>query len=247
MNDEQLLRYSRHLLLPQLDVAGQEAICAASVLIVGLGGLGSPVALYLAASGVGELLVCDDDQVEVPNLQRQIIHAQTRLGANKAQSAAAALAALNPEINITSLPRRLDDAELRALLPRVTVVADCSDNLATRLQLNALCREFKVPLVSAAAIRFEGQLTVFDFRRDDSPCYRCLHPHLQPQDLSCSQNGIFSPVVGVVGSMQALEVLKLVAGIGQPLVGRLAVFDGLSARWQMLKFKKNPSCEHCAN
>ncbi|HCS29293.1 MAG TPA: molybdopterin-synthase adenylyltransferase MoeB [Spongiibacteraceae bacterium] len=246
MQDEQLLRYSRHILLPGLDVDGQERLLAASVLIVGLGGLGSPVALYLAAAGVGRLTLADDDMVELSNLQRQIAHRSEDIGSSKVASARDACLALNPDTVITTIDQRLEGAALASVVAAVDLVVDCSDNFATRFALNAACVEAAKPLVSGAAIRSEGQLSVFDSRQDDSPCYRCLYsPDDDGQQLNCSEAGVLAPVVGVIGSMQALETVKLLSGFGEPLTGRLLLLDGATMDIRTLKLAKDPACPVC--
>lgn len=245
MNDQELLRYSRHILLPQVDVEGQEKLLSARVLIIGLGGLGSPVALYLAASGVGTLVLVDDDTVDESNLQRQIIHTEKTVGQPKVASARSLLAEINSATRIETLSCRLDGEALVEQVTMATVVIDCSDNFTTRRLINRTCQAAGTPLVSGAAIRLEGQLSVFDFRDSESPCYECLYQLNGEEDLTCSQNGVLSPVVGIVGTSQALEALKLIAGFGRPLVGELGLFDGAANRWRYLKFKKNSACECC--
>lgn len=245
MNDEQLLRYSRHLMLGGFDVAGQEALLAARVLIVGLGGLGSPAAMYLAASGVGHLLLADDDVVELSNLQRQIAHATTRIGQGKAASARSTLLALNPTIQVDILETRLAAEALAEAVAGCSAVLDCTDNFRTRFALNAACRQHGVPLVSGAAIRTEAQLTVFDPRDPASPCYHCLYQEDSELDLSCSENGVLAPLVGMVGSMQALECIKLLTGFGQPLVGRLLLIDAAGMQLRTLGLRRNPACALC--
>lgn len=245
LNDEQLLRYSRQILLPAFDVAGQVALLQAKVLILGLGGLGSPAALYLASAGVGELHLADDDRVDVSNLQRQIIHPQAELGQPKVLSAAKRLRAINPDIRLNTLHQRLEGQALTDAVAAVDCVLDCSDTFATRHALNRACVHTKTPLISGAAIRFEGQISCFNPRIATSPCYACLYPETPDEALSCSQNGILAPVVGVVGSYQALEAIKLLAGIGAPLVGRLQVFDGLAGQWRAFKVPKDAGCRVC--
>lgn len=245
MKDAELLRYSRHILLPQIDIAGQEKIIRARVLVVGLGGLGSPVAMYLAAAGVGKIYLCDDDIVEESNLQRQIMHNQGALGLNKAVSAQRTLEALNSGVCLEALAERMSDTLLIRLLPELDMVVDCCDNFATRALLNGACRRANVPLVSGAAIGFEGQLSVFNYA-EGSPCYACLYSLLGEEQRRCTEAGIFSPVVGVIGSTQALEALKILAGIGSSLVGKLALFDGLSGKWHYLALPKDPSCKVCS-
>ena len=245
MNDDALLRYSRQIMLPELDVAGQERLLAASVLVTGLGGLGSPTALYLAAAGIGRLLLTDDDQVDVSNLQRQILHGEADIGRAKTESAVDRIHALDPRTRCETFPERLDADALAGLVARSTVVVDATDNLATRYMLNRACLDARVPLVSAAAIRFEAQLSTFDPRRDDSPCYRCLWPEETDEALNCAENGVIAPLVGVVGSLQALEVVKLVTGIGEPLVGRVLAYDALGTRFDSFRLKRRPDCPDC--
>ena len=247
MNDADLLRYSRHLLLPELDVAGQQKLLDARVLIVGLGGLGSPAAMYLAASGVGSLLLADDDVVELSNLQRQIIHDTASIGQSKPASAAAAIRRLNPNVHTTPLEARLDEDALRSLLPGLSLVLDCCDNLTSRHAINRACMAASVPLVSAAALGWEGQLAVFDPRDASSPCYRCLYPDQETAEQgSCATNGVAAPVVGVIGVMQALQALKLIVGIGDGLVGELLVFDALALEWHRLRVRRDVDCPVCS-
>ncbi len=246
MNDSQLLRYSRQILLPQVDIEGQQRLLDSRALIVGLGGLGSPVALYLAAAGVGHLTINDDDQVDLSNLQRQIIHATPDISLRKTDSATRSLSALNPDSAVTTLPHRLDETELYDIVGRVDVVLDCSDNFTTRFMLNRVCVRQAKPLVSAAVIRFDGQLTVFDPRRPDSPCYNCLYPDQAERAESCARNGVMAPLPGILGSMQAMEAIKLLLGIGTSPVGRLLLFDALHCEWRELRFRKDPACPTCA-
>ncbi|MEY4193872.1 MAG: molybdopterin-synthase adenylyltransferase MoeB [Pseudomonadota bacterium] len=246
MNDSQLLRYSRQILLPQVDIEGQQRLLDSRALIVGLGGLGSPVALYLAAAGVGHLMINDDDQVDLSNLQRQIIHATPDISLRKTDSAARSLSALNPDSAVTALPHRLDETELYDIVGLVDVVLDCSDNFTTRFMLNRVCVRQAKPLVSAAVIRFDGQLTVFDPRRPDSPCYNCLYPDQAERAESCARNGVMAPLPGILGSMQAMESIKLLLGIGTSPVGRLLLFDALHCEWRELRFRKDPACPTCA-
>lgn len=246
MNDNQLLRYSRQIMLQDVDIDGQEKLLNARVLIVGLGGLGSPVAMYLAAAGVGHLVLADFDTVDLSNLQRQIAHTTDRVEQNKAQSAAQTLRALNPDVKITCIETRLDAEMLRAQVSKVTVVMDCTDNFATRFAINAACVAAKVPLVSGAAIRLEGQVAVFDARAEHSPCYRCLYEESE-EDLTCAANGVLSPLVGIIGSMQALEAIKLIAGFGENLVGRLLLFDARYSQWRELKLPKDKKCPVCSS
>ena len=245
MNDEQLLRYSRHLMLNGFDVAGQEALLAARVLIVGLGGLGSPAAMYLAAAGVGNLVLADNDVVELSNLQRQIAHKTASIGRNKVESARHTLLELNPGIRVETVTGRLEGAALEQLVAGCTAVLDCSDNFSTRFALNAACHHHRVPLVSGAAIRTEAQLSVFDPRDPAAPCYRCLYQDGVDTDLSCSESGVMAPLVGIVGSMQALECIKVLSGFGQPLVGRLLLIDAATLQIRTLVLQKNPDCPVC--
>ena len=222
MNDNQLLRYSRHILLPQIEYAGQEKLTKSHALIVGAGGLGSPVALYLAASGVGKFTICDFDNVDLTNLQRQIIHTTQSVGINKAVSAQQTIYEINPEINVQTVQQKSSEAEFTKLAVEADVVIDCSDNFATRYALNRVCLQLKKPLVSGAAINFEGQITVFDFRNEASPCYHCLFPDTgENADTRCANNGVFAPLVGMIGTTQAAEALKLIMNIGESLQGRL--------------------------
>ncbi len=246
LNDDQLLRYSRQIMLPEVDLEGQEKLLAAKVLVLGLGGLGSPVAMYLAAAGVGNLALADFDTVDLSNLQRQIVHTQARIGVNKAESAAQTLRALNPEVHIECIAHLLDADSLDALVQDMTLVVDCTDNFATRFALNAACAKAKVPLVSGAAIRLEGQVAVFDFRQQDAPCYRCLYEESE-EDLTCAANGVLAPLVGVIGSMQALEAIKLIVGFGASLAGKLLVFDARYSQWRELRLSRDPECPVCAN
>lgn len=245
MNDEQLLRYSRHLMLTGFDVAGQESLLAARVLIVGLGGLGSPAAMYLAAAGVGTLVLADDDVVDLSNLQRQIVHRTASIGRSKVASARQTLLELNPGVKVETLETRLEGAALQALVASCAVVLDCTDNFRTRFALNEACWQARVPLVSGAAIRAEAQLTVFDARTAGSPCYRCLYQEGVDGDLRCAENGVLAPLVGMVGSMQALECIKLLSGFGRTLVGKLLLIDAQSMQLRTLTLQKNPACPVC--
>lgn len=247
MRDEQLLRYSRHILLPDMDVAGQEALLRARVLVVGLGGLGSPVALYLAAAGVGQLVLVDDDLVELSNLQRQIAHRTEDVGHSKAQSARAAALALNPDIDIEAVTCRLQGEALVAAVADVDLVVDCSDNFSTRFALNAACFDARKPLVSGAAIRSEGQLSVFDANAADSGCYRCLYsPDADDGQLNCAQAGVLAPIVGVIGSLQALEAIKWLSGYGETLTGRLLLLDGATMAINTIRLRRDPACPVCS-
>ncbi|MCO6059865.1 molybdopterin-synthase adenylyltransferase MoeB [Pseudomonas sp. MOB-449] len=245
LSDQELLRYSRQILLPQIDVDGQLRLKQGRVLIVGLGGLGSPVALYLAAAGLGELHLADFDTVDLTNLQRQIVHDSNSIGMGKVDSAMARLAALNPDVRLVPYTRALDEDSLAAAVAAVDLVLDCTDNFGTREAVNAACVATGKPLVSGAAIRLEGQLSVFDPRRDDSPCYHCLYGHGSEAELTCSEAGVVGPLVGLVGSLQALEALKLIAGFGEPMVGRLLLVDALGSRFRELRVKRDPACEVC--
>lgn len=246
MQDNLLLRYSRHIMLPQIEYAGQETLTQSHALIIGAGGLGAPVALYLAAAGVGTLTICDFDQVELTNLQRQIIHTTSAVGQNKALSAQATIAQLNPEVKVNTVLQRMSEPDALASISAADVVIDCSDNFATRYLLNRLCFKAKTPLVSGAAIRFEGQLSVFDFRHDESPCYHCLYPDVgDDQELRCADNGVFSPLVGIIGAAQAAEAIKVLLSIGQTMQGRLLLLDALSAEWRTIKLSKDPACQVC--
>lgn len=245
LSDEELLRYSRQILLPQIDVDGQLRLKQGRVLIVGLGGLGSPVALYLAAAGVGELRLADFDSVDLTNLQRQVIHDSASVGVLKVESAMTRLAALNPGVRLVPITRALDEDSLASAVAQVDVVLDCTDNFGTREAVNAACMAAGKPLVSGAAIRLDGQLSVFDPRRDDSPCYHCLYGHGSEAELTCSEAGVVGPLVGLVGSLQALEALKLLAGFGEPMVGRLLLVDALGTRFRELRVKRDPACSVC--
>lgn len=247
MNDNQLLRYSRHILLPQIEYDGQEKLTQSHVLIVGAGGLGSPVAMYLAASGVGTLTICDFDAVDLTNLQRQIIHTTQSVGINKAVSAQQAIFELNPEVTVQTVQTKSTEAEMATLVAQADVVVDCSDNFATRYALNRLCFQHKTPLVSGAAIRFEGQISVFDFRNETTPCYHCLYPDVgSDQEMRCADNGVFAPLVGMIGTAQAAEVLKLILNVGETLQGRLLLLDALTAEWRTIKLARDPKCTVCS-
>ena len=246
MNDDQLLRYSRHILLDDVGIEGQQHLIDSHVLVVGAGGLGSPVALYLAASGVGHITIADHDVVDLTNLQRQIAHTTARVGHPKVESASQAMLALNPEVRVTALAHKLDAVQLEALAPTVTVVVDCCDNFETRQVVNAACVKHKVPLVSGAAIRMDGQLTVYDARDDTSPCYACIFPPNQaPEEVRCSTMGVLAPLVGVIGTMQAMETVKLITGMGSRLTGRLQMLDGRGMEWNEVRLQRNPSCPVC--
>ena len=245
MNDEQLLRYSRQLMLPGVDVAGQEKLLAARVLVLGLGGLGCPAAMYLVAAGVGHLTLVDHDTVDLTNLQRQIAHTTASVGRFKVDSARDTLLALNPTITIETVAARLEGELLADLVKRHDAVLDCTDNFAIRFALNAACVAARVPLVSAAAIRLEAQISVFDPRQPDSPCYRCLYEEGTEADQSCAHNGVLAPLVGIVGSLQALECLKLLIGFGTSLSSRLLLQDAARLEWREMRLRKNPDCPVC--
>jgi adenylyltransferase/sulfurtransferase len=245
MNDEQLQRYSRQILLPQIGLEGQQKLLDSRVLIVGLGGLGSPLAMYLAAAGVGHLVIADYDKVDLSNLQRQIIHRTSDVGRNKTDSACDALLALNPGTQVTAINERLTPGRLAAEIFQADVVADASDNFATRFALNAACVQTKKPLVSGAAIRMEGQAAVFDLRRDDSPCYRCLYRDEPGEEEGCAQLGVLAPLVGIIGALQAVEVIKLLLNIGVTLTGRLLLLDASTMEWRGVKLSKDPDCPVC--
>src|SRR3989338_2544154 len=256
MDDHQLLRYSRHILLPEIGIEGQQRLLDARVLIIGLGGLGSPAALYLAASGVGQLTLCDHDTVDFSNLQRQIIHRTASVGQPKVASAQATLRDINPEVECIALPVRADEAQLRELVAQADVVLDCSDNFTTRYAVNRVCMELRKPLVSGAAIQFDGQVSVFDFRRadnradafeqTDAPCYNCLFPEDSlAAELRCATTGVFAPLVGIIGSLQAAETLKLLMGIERGLSGKLLTVNALDMHIMRSSLSKDPACHAC--
>ena len=245
MDDKQLLRYSRHILLPQVGVDGQQKLLDAHVLVIGLGGLGSPVAMYLAASGVGHLVIVDHDRVELSNLQRQIVHTTDSIGMDKVASAKAALRQLNPDIRITTFNKTLESDELAQQVKLADAVVDASDNFATRFGLNRLCVEYKKPLVSGAVIRLEGQVTTFRADQPGSACYRCLYQDMDEIAESCSETGVLAPVAGIIGSIQATEIIKVLTGVGQTLNGRLLVLDARTMDWREMKLRKDPSCPVC--
>ena len=246
MNDEQLLRYSRQILLPTFGIEGQEKLLNSHVLIMGLGGLGSPVAMYLAAAGIGEITLVDFDKVELSNLQRQIIHSTSRLNQSKVESAAETIQQLNPLIKTTCINKRLEEKELKDLLSDIDLVVDATDNFTTRFMINRACFYTSTPLVSGAAIRMEGQVSVFNFKDTESPCYRCLYDEQGEEDTSCSENGVMAPMVGIIGSIQAMEAIKLLADYGETLTGKLLITDALFQDWRSMKFKKDPACPVCS-
>ena len=247
MTDDQLLRYSRHILLDEIGIEGQQRLLASHALVIGAGGLGSPAALYLAASGVGHITLVDDDDVDLTNLQRQILHATARIGQPKVDSGRAALLEMNPGIAVTALRERAAGSRLDTLVRACSVVLDCSDNFATRHAVNRACMAAKVPLVSGAALRFDGQISVFDARDAASPCYACLFPEDGGfEDVACASMGVFAPLVGVIGAMQAGEALKLLIGIAPSLAGRLLLLDGRSMAWTSIGVARDPGCPLCA-
>jgi len=248
MDDDDLLRYSRHILLEEFGIDGQARVSAGHALVIGAGGLGSPVVLYLSGAGVGRITLVDDDEVDLTNLQRQIAHTAARVGQAKVQSAAAAIADINPTLDVRTHLRRADEQLLDDLVPQADVVIDCCDNFATRQLVNKACVQHGKPLVAGAAIRFDGQLSVYDTRDAASPCYACLFPpDAHFEETRCAVLGVFAPVVGTIGVLQAGEALKLLAGIGEPLVGRLLMFDGRSASFDTLRVARDPACPVCGH
>ncbi len=248
MEDQQLLRYARHILLDEFGVEAQERILASRILVVGAGGLGSPVVAYLAASGVGSIILVDDDQVELSNLQRQIAHTTDRLGWDKVESAKLHIEQLNPEVKVTPVVQRLDEAGLMHWVQQVDLVLDCCDNFATRHAINRACVALRKPLVSGAAIRFSGQVSTYDLRQPEAPCYHCLFPEADDvEELRCATTGVLSPLLGMVGSAQAVEALKLLGGFGEPLVGRLLSVDAFNMNWHTVRFRKDPACPVCSS
>ena len=247
MDDQQLLRYSRQILLPQIGVEGQQQLLDARVLIVGAGGLGSAAALYLASAGVGHITIADDDEVDLSNLQRQILHQSKDIGRPKVDSAQDTLAELNPDIHITPVHTRVSDEQLEGLVRQADLVIDASDNFSTRFAINEACVANRTALVSGAAIRMEGQVSVYLPQRADSPCYRCLYKEAEEPDQTCTDNGVLAPIVGVIGSVQALEAIKVLLDLGEPLCGRLLIFDGLYHEWRSLKLNRDPACPVCGH
>ena len=247
MIDEQLLRYSRQIMLPQIDLDGQQRLLDSQVLIIGMGGLGSPVALYLAACGVGEIIIVDDDRVDLTNLQRQIVHTTDDIGKLKVDSAAETIRAINPDVKISVISERISGEILQDKVQNADIVVDATDNLASRSEINRQCFRMRTPLVSASAIRWEGQLTVFDSRQQESPCYQCLYGGMGEVGQSCSENGVMGPVVGMLGCMQANEVVKLLTGAGTSLVGRVLMLDALNMNWQTIRLKRDPACSVCSS
>lgn len=245
MDDQQLLRYSRQILLPQVDIEGQRKLLNSQVLVVGVGGLGSPVALYLAGAGIGRLTLADPDQVELSNLQRQILYDGESIGLPKVESARRRLLALNPEVEVQAITDRLEGEELVAAVAQADVVVDGSDNFVTRFALNIACVRAGRPLVSGAAIRMEGQVAVFDSRRPDGACYHCLFGEGEESEETCSQTGVIAPLLGIIGSIQAMETLKLLLGIGESLHGRLLLLDAMRMRWREVRIHRDPGCPIC--
>jgi molybdopterin/thiamine biosynthesis adenylyltransferase len=246
MNDEQLLRYSRHVLLEDIDVAGQEKLLTAHTLVIGAGGLGSAAAPYLAAAGVGKITLVDHDQVELTNLQRQIMHTQESIGQNKAASGKSFLQRLNPGVVVDTIEAKADDSLLDQLLPTVNIVLDCTDNFATRHMINRLCVKHQVPLVSGSALRFDGQISVFDSRNKTSPCYACIFsPEEQFEEVSCASMGIFSPLVGIIGAMQAAQALQVLIEFGEPLVGRMLLWNARNTQIDEIRISRNTGCLVC--
>lgn len=248
MNDDQLLRYSRHILLPQIGIRGQEKLIKSRALIIGLGGLGSPAAMYLAASGIGELIICDNDNVDLTNLQRQTIHKTESIGTPKVQSATRELSKINPDVNIVSVQEYVNEKKLQKLITEVDIVIDTSDNFTTRHAINQVCVIHKKPLISGAVIRFNGQITVFNLSKSNSPCYHCLFPKCgDNEDMRCAVMGVLSPLAGVIGCIQATEAIKILLNIGKTLNGRLILLDGLTMEWRSVKLNKDPACSICSD
>jgi len=245
LNDEELLRYSRQILMPTFDISGQTRLKSARVLVVGAGGLGCPVALYLGAAGVGHMTLVDNDQIEIANLQRQIAFEQADLGESKAEHLADRVRRINPDVSVTTLTERLEGDELQRQVNSATLVIDCTDNFNTRFALNRACVAARVPLVSGAAIRGEGQLSVYDVRDNSSPCYHCLYPEQGNEDLTCSEAGVIGPLVGMIGASQAMEAIKVVTGVGKPLIGRLLILDAWQMEWREMKLTRDPGCPVC--
>jgi adenylyltransferase/sulfurtransferase len=246
MNQNHRDRYARQIRLAQIGEQGQQKILDASALIIGMGGLGSPAAMYLAASGIGKLVISDYDMVEVSNLQRQIIHADKSIGENKVDSAKVTIKALNPECEVETIAYQLDEDELKSTVERIDIVLDCSDNFPTRFEVNRNCVETETPLVSGAAIRLEGQIMNYQ-PNVQGPCYQCLYTQVYENAETCEMEGVLGPVVGVIGTMQALQTLLILTGQGEPMIGRLLLFDAVSMEWQGVKLPKNPHCPVCGD
>ena len=245
MNDTQLLRYSRQIMLPQCDIEGQQKLLAAKVLIVGAGGLGSPAAMYLAASGIGNITIYDNDVVDLSNLQRQIAHHTPDIGIDKVISTQQTLNKLNPDVKVIAVKQKLLGETLALAVEKADVVLDCSDNFSTRFAINKACVKYQTALVSGAAIRFEGQVSVFTPGQNNSPCYNCLYNSDGEELQNCATNGVIAPITGIIGSIQALETIKLILGTGELLTGRLLLLDGLTMEWRTMKLRKNPACQTC--
>ncbi|MBU64337.1 MAG: molybdopterin biosynthesis protein MoeB [Cupriavidus sp.] len=246
MNDDQLLRYSRHILLDEIGIEGQERLLAGRVLVVGAGGLGAAAMPYLASAGVGHLTIVDDDDVDLTNLQRQILHTTANVGRPKVESAKEGLLRINPDIDVELVSQRVGDAELDGLVAGADVVLDCCDNFATRQAVNRACLKHRKPLVSGAALRFDGQVSVYDLRQTDAPCYGCLFPPSEPApEAACATMGVFAPLVGMVGTVQAAEALKVLAGVGQTLSGRLLMVNAMTMEWTTMRLARTPDCEVC--
>ena len=246
MIDDQLLRYSRHILLDEIGIEGQQQLLASHVLVVGAGGLGCPVALYLGSAGVGTITIADDDRVDATNLQRQIAHSIGRVGMLKVDSIQQAVAAINPDVKVIPIAQRVDDPLLDVLVPQADIVLDCTDNFATRHAINRACVRHRKPLVSGAAMRFDGQIAVYDSRVATSPCYACVFPETdRVSETDCATMGVFAPLVGVVGTVQAVEALKLLCKVGQPLTGRLLMLDGKYLQWSQMDLTRSESCSVC--
>ena len=247
MKDNQLLRYSRHILLPEIEYAGQEKLLNSHCLVVGAGGLGSPTSIYLASSGIGKITICDFDDVDISNLQRQILHSDQSIGKNKALSAAQFLNKVNPEIIITPIAKKLNIDAMAGIAKDADVIIDCSDNFETRYALNKIAFDLKKPLVSGAAIKFDGQISVFDFRKMNSPCYECIFPDINTEEeLRCADYGVFSPIVGIIGSTQAAEAIKIILDVGNSLMGRLLLLDAKDMTWKTIKIAKDKRCRVCS-
>jgi len=247
MKDNQLLRYSRHILLPEIEYSGQEILLNSHCLIIGAGGLGSPASIYLASSGIGKITICDFDDVDISNLQRQILHSDQSIGMNKAISGSKFLNKVNPEIVITPITKKLNIDEMKDIAKEVDVVIDCSDNFETRYALNKIAFYLKKPLISGAAIKFDGQVSVFDFRKMQSPCYECLFPDSNNEiELRCADHGVFSPLVGIIGSTQAAEAIKIILNVGNSLMSRLLLLDAKNMTWKTIKILKDEGCKVCS-
>lgn len=247
MNDQQLLRYSRQIMLPQVDIEGQQKLLSAKVLIIGAGGLGSPASIYLAAAGIGQITIYDDDEVDLSNLQRQIAHHTTDIGTDKVISTQRTLKNINPDVKVIAVKQRLEGETLNKEVQNADIVLDCCDNFSTRFAVNTACVKYKTPLVSGAAIRFEGQVSIFTADGSNSPCYNCLYSDTGEEMLNCASNGVISPITGIIGSIQAMETMKLIMNIGESLNGRLLLLDGMSMQWNEMKLRKNANCPTCSN